>query len=141
MEVHEKIIHSENQSINVSTNNNQSTALNSNKLKPEKEKEINETSKAKEEEIAEFILDNSKIRFHTNGNGEQMTFKYDEIITVIKNNNILIEYEQLQRCEEYFSQYKTETVLAKSFINLMKFRNELENRIKKEFKYEYSIKL
>ena len=141
LEVHERIIHSENQSINISINNNQSTALNSNKPKPEKEKEINETSKAKEEEIAELILEYSKIRFHTNGNGEQMTFKYDEIITVVKNNNILIEYEQLQRCEEYFSQYKTETVLAKSFINLMKFRNELENRIKKEFKYEYSIKM
>ena len=111
MEEHEKIIHSENASIN----NNQSISLNTKKIKSEKEKEIFETSKTKEEEIAELILKYAKIRFHTNGHGEQITFKYDEIITVIKTNNFLIEYEQLQRCKEYFSKNKIDTVLAKNF--------------------------
>ena len=141
LEVQEKIIHSENASMNLSINNTQSTALNTNKHKPEKEKEISETSKTKEEEIAEFILKYTKIKLHTNGNKEQMAFKYDEIITVVKNNNILIEYEQLQKCEEYFNQNNKETVLAKSFLEFMKFLVEFKNRIKKEFKYKYSLKM
>ena len=137
MEEHEKIIHSENASIN----NNQSISLNTKKIKSEKEKEIFETSKTKEEEIAELILKYAKIRFHTNGHGEQMTFKYDEIIIVVRTNNFLIEYKQLQRCKEYFSQNKIDTVLAKNFLRLMEFMDEFKNRIKYEFKYKYSLKM
>ena len=62
---------------------------------------IFENIKTKEEEkIAELMLEHSKIRFHTNGSGEKMTFNYDQIITFVKNKKndyILIEYEQLQR--------------------------------------------
>ena len=143
MEVNEKIIQSDNANNN---NNNQSTSLNTKKNKSDKEIEIVENIKTKEEEIAELMLEHSKIRIHTNGNGEKMTFNYDEIITIVKNNNynnnlILIEYEQLQRCEEYFSPIKKEKVLANNFILLMEFINEFENRSKKEIKYEHSLKI
>jgi hypothetical protein len=141
MEVNEIIIQSNNSSIDSNINNNQSTSLNTNKLKHEKEKEINESSKTKEEEIAELMLEHSKIKFHTNGPGDKMTFIYDEIIIVVKNNNILIDNEQLQRCEAYLSQNKKETILTKNFLKLIEFKNEFEKRIKEESKCEFSLRM
>ena len=110
-------------------------------LKSEKEVKMNKCCKSKEEEIAEHILKESKLRFHTIKSGEEMTFIYDEIIVVVEKSNILIEYEQLQKCKEYFLQNQGETILAKSFLMFMEFKNELENRIKEEFKYKYNLKM
>ena len=106
----------------------------------EKEMESFQYNKTKEE-IAEFILKESKFRFHTNKNLEGMIFIYDQIILVLKNNNILVDYEQLQSCKEYFLKNKIETVLAKSFLKFMDFKNEFENRIRNEFIYKYSLKM
>ena len=39
-----------------------------------KEVKMNEISKAKEEEITEYILKESKLRFHTKKSGEEMAF-------------------------------------------------------------------
>ena len=46
-------------------------------LKSEKEVKMNKCCKSKEEEIAEHILKESKLRFHTIKSGEEMTFIYD----------------------------------------------------------------
>jgi hypothetical protein len=106
----------------------------------EKEMKSIEYNKTKEE-IAEFILKESKFRFHTNKNLEEMTFIYDQIIIVLKNYNILVDYEQLQSCKEYFLKNKIETVLAKSFLKLMDFKDELEKSIRNEFMYNYNLKI
>ena len=122
--------------------NNESSFYLTKSLKTEKEKKSNEcNNKTKEEEISEYILKKSKLRFHTNKSGEKMIFIYDPIIIVNKNYNILIEYEKLQSCKEYFLKNNIETVLAKSFLKLMDFKDELEKSIRNEFIYNYNLKI
>ena len=61
MEVHKKRIQADNTNINLNNNNNsQSTSLNSKENKSDKEMQIVENIKTKEEEIAELMLEHSK---------------------------------------------------------------------------------
>ena len=135
-----KIQDSDNSNIS-NLNNNESSCYLTKSFKSEKEMKSLEYDTIKEEEIAELILKKSKFRFHTNKSSEEMEFIYDQIIIVIRNYNILIEYEQLESCKKYFLKNKIETVLAKNFLKLMDFKNELENRIRNEFIYKYNLKM
>jgi len=139
-EVQEKVFYSENVNKNT-TKKDSKIDKNFNKGKYEEMEKLEYSKTKEEEEIAEYILNKSKIRFHTDENGEKMTFIYDEIIIEVKENNILIEYEQLQRCKEYFLQNKKDSALENSFIKFMEFMDEFEKRIKRECKCNYNLKL
>jgi len=135
-----KIQDSDNSNIS-NSNNNESSFYLTKALKSEKVIKSIEYHKTKEEEIAELILKKSKFRFHTNKSLEEMIFIYDQNIIVNKNYNILIEYEQLEICKNYFLKNKIETILAKSFLKLIDFKNEFENKIRNEFIHKYTLKM
>ena len=142
--VQEKRINSsENENIK-NANNNQSTNYSTKNNKNEKEIKVNEYSKATEEEIAEFILQKSKFKFHIEKNEEQISLNYEEIIAEINNNNILLDYEQLQRCKEYFPQNNIKNALSNSFLKFMEFKDDLEKGFKDklmEVKNNFNLKM
>ena len=131
----------DNSNIILTSNNNESfyQTKSFKSEKSEKEIKLKEYIKEKEEEIAELILKESKLRFLTQKNGEEMTFIYDQ--NIIVNKNMVVEYKELNNCREYFLKNKTETVLAKNFLKFMEFKNEFEDRIRNGFKYNYNLKM
>ena len=99
----------------------------------------NEFNEKREEEMVEHILKESKIKLHINNSREEPVIIYEEINIGI--NNIFLENNELQKCKEYFLKNKIETVIAKSYLKLMEFIDEFENRIKTEFKYKYNLNI
>ena len=83
------------------------------------------------------ILLKSIIIFHSNVKGKSPYIIYDKILYGDKYNDE-ISYEKLMEYKEYYLKYEKEKS-NKNFTKLFDFLDEVEERIKNEFKYNYCL--
>ena len=83
------------------------------------------------------ILLKSIIIFHSNVKGKSPYIIYDKILYGDKYNDE-ISYEKLMEYKEYYLKYEKEKS-NKNFIKFFDFLEEVEERIKNEFKYNYCL--
>ena len=83
------------------------------------------------------ILLKSIIIFHSNVKGKSPYIIYDKILYGDKYNDE-ISYEKLMEYKEYYLKYEKEKS-NKNFIKFFEFLDEVEERIKNEFKYNYCL--
>ena len=93
---------------------------------------------SKNDAIIFNFLNKCTILFHVNPN-KKMSFIYDNIY--YGEHNIRIEFEQLMRYKSAYIKIKEENEISKNFILFLDFLNQIENEIKKEFLYNYNLKI
>jgi len=101
--------------------------------------QINDSSEQKKIyiKLANHILTKSKVFLNTKKEREKLIFIFDSIS--YGNYNIFISYEKLQQIKKNLNSIQNKT--AESFIKYMEFLEEFKDKISKEFKLEYKLKI
>ena len=90
-----------------------------------------------EEKLANCILKNSKVILNTKKEGEKLFFIFENIS--YGDHHISVSYEKLLEIKEYLKKF--ENIISNSFIKYMDFLEEFKDKIIKEFKLEYKLKI
>ena len=90
-----------------------------------------------EEKLANCILKNSEVILNTKKEGEKLFFIFENIS--YGDHHISVSYEKLLEIKEYLKKF--ENIISNSFIKYMDFLEEFKDKIIKEFKLEYKLKI
>ena len=90
-----------------------------------------------EEKLANCILKDSKVILNTKKEGEKLFFIFENIS--YGDHHIIVSYEKLLEIKEYLKKF--ENIISNSFIKYMEFLEEFKDKIIKEFKLGYKLKI
>ena len=85
------------------------------------------------------ILKKCSIKFHTNFKGKEPYIINDEILC--GEHNIKIDYTKFLNSKYVCEHYQQRNELEENYLKLFNFLKEIENRIKKEFIFNYKLKI
>ena len=85
------------------------------------------------------ILKKCSIKFHTNFKGKEPYIINDEIF--YGEHNIKIDYTKFLNSKYVCEHYQQRNELEENYLKLFNFLKEIENRIKKEFIFNYKLKI
>ena len=108
-----------------------------NNIELEQNNNLSEHKLSIEEKLANHILTKSEVILNTKKEEGKLSFIFDSVN--YGNYQIFISYEKLQQIEKYLN--SIQNITAKSFMKYMEFLDEFINRIRKEFKLEYKLKI
>ena len=116
-------------------------------IKENNNKKINNNEKIVEEkpieeykniiEFSEKLLFKITILINTNEKGKEPYIIYKKIY--FENNNIEITYEKLKKNRENFEKIKNVIPSAENYLRFLDFLEEIEEKIRKEFIYNYNL--
>jgi hypothetical protein len=98
-----------------------------------------EQTKSIKEQLAYRLLKKSTVILKTKKEGEKLSFFFESVN--YGDNHIFISYDKSLKIKEYFIKNKIESIITKSFVKYMEFLDEFKNRINREFKNEYELKI
>ena len=85
------------------------------------------------------ILKKCSIKFHTNFKGKEPYIINDEILC--GEHNIKIDYTKFLNSKYVCEHYQQRNELEENYLKLFNFLKKIENRIKKEFIFNYKLKI
>ena len=115
-----------------------STKMNSKNI-PIENTNNSEQTKSIKEQLAYRLLKKSTVILKTKKEGEKLSFFFESVN--YGDNHIFISYEKSLKIKEYFITNKSKSIIAKSYVKYMEFLDEFKNRINREFKNEYELKI